>query len=92
MEKKETIEIVARLLEEVTSTDACAIKVIANDESLDILPDKERRRKDGYTGMGFGGFHHMEEVVDICRVFHLNSFVSGRIDRDGDLAFYVHIF
>lgn len=92
MEHNEKIEAAARLLEEWAkgTTNETAFKVIKRENDILLEPDKERRLL-GWKPR-FAAFHHLDKVVDVCRVFHLNNYVVAWTGPEGEQEFQVHIF
>lgn len=67
MDKKEKLARVAEYLTDVSerATEATKFNVKLCDNAVELTPvDK------------LGAFHHLEEVVDICRVYRFSTYVS----------------
>lgn len=54
----------------VNHTDATSVEIVATKDGIDIFPAKT---------ITTGAFHHMEEVVDFCRVKRLSSYAAVEI-------------
>ena len=39
-----------------------------------------------------GTFFHAEEIVDVCRTYHLSNWIGARVDDNGKAYTIVHIY